>query len=150
MSIDSPIVLRPWEPRDREAVQQLLRLFAADAEVSSDDAPTYVAVQDTHVVGMVTLCVFRTLTGTKAYLDHLMVEPRSRRQGIGRALVEHAISRAHEAGAARIDLTAGDQKQAGRALYTSLGFRERDTRVFRLPLDAQPDRDESCGHTRGA
>jgi ribosomal protein S18 acetylase RimI-like enzyme len=132
---DGPsIVIRPWEPRDRETVERLLRVLSADAEVSSDDAPTYVAVQDGHVVGIVTLCFFRTLTGPKSYLDHLVVDPRMRRRGIGRALVEHAVSRARAAGAARIDLTAGDQKVAGRALYRSLGFRERDTRVFRLPL----------------
>jgi ribosomal protein S18 acetylase RimI-like enzyme len=132
---DGPsIVIRPWEPRDRETVERLLRVLSADAEVSSDDAPTYVAVQDGHVVGIVTLCFFRTLTGPKSYPDHLVVDPRMRRRGIGRALVEHAVSRARAAGAARIDLTAGDQKVAGRALYRSLGFRERDTRVFRLPL----------------
>ena len=115
-------------------MQRLLRLFAADAEVSSDDAPTYVAVHGTDVLGMVTLCFFRTLTGPKAYLDHLVVDPGARRQGVGRALVEHAITHARAAGAARIDLTAGDRKEAGRALYASLGFRERDTRVFRLQL----------------
>jgi ribosomal protein S18 acetylase RimI-like enzyme len=131
---DRPIVIRPWTPRDRDTVQQLLRLLSADAEVSSNDAHTYVAVQDRHIVGMMTLCVFRTLTGPKAYLDHLVVEPRLRRRGVGRALVEHAITQARASGAARVDLTAGDQKEAGRALYLSLGFRERDTRVFRLSL----------------
>jgi ribosomal protein S18 acetylase RimI-like enzyme len=131
---DPSIVIRPWEPRDRETVERLLRVLSADAEVSPDDAPTYVAVQDGHVVGIVTLCFFRTLTGPKAYLDHLVVDPRMRRRGIGRALVEHAVSRARAAGAARIDLTAGDQKVAARALYRSLGFRERETRVFRLSL----------------
>jgi len=131
---DRPVVIRPWEPRDRGTVQRLLRLFSVDAEVSCDDAPTYVAVQDGHVVGMVTLCVIRTLTGTKAYLDHLVVEPGMRRRGIGRVLVEHAVAQARAAGATRIDLTAGDQKQAARALYSSFGFRKRDTSVFRLLL----------------
>jgi ribosomal protein S18 acetylase RimI-like enzyme len=134
VAADPPVVIRHWEPRDRDTVQRLLRLFSVDAEVSCNDAPTYVAVQDRHVVGMVTLCVFQTLTGSKAYLDHLVVEPRMRRRGIGRALVEHAITRARAAGAARIDLTAGDQKYAGRALYLSIGFCERDTSVFRLLL----------------
>lgn len=128
------IDIRPWKPRDRDAVQRLLWLLSVEAEVSASDAPTYVAVQDSHVIGMVTLCVFRTLTGPKAYLDHLVVEPRLRRHGVGRALVQHAITQARAAGATRIDLTAGDQKEAGRALYLSLGFRERDTRVLRLSL----------------
>ena len=115
-------------------MQALLRLLSEDAEVTSDDAPAYVAVSGDQVVGMVTLCVYRTLTGTKAYLDHLVVAPAWRRQGIGRALVGHAVEQARAAGASRIDLTAGDRKQAGRALYERLGFRRRDTAVYRLPL----------------
>jgi GNAT superfamily N-acetyltransferase len=68
------------------------------------DAPTYVAQREATIVGMVTLCVFRTLTGTKAYLDHLVVAPEWRRRGIGRAL------------------------------YQSLGFQQRDTDIFRLHI----------------
>lgn len=130
----SSLSIRPWESRDREQVQALLRLLADDAEVRVDDAPTYVAEWDGRVVGMVTLCVFRTLTGPKAYLDHLVVDPDWRRRGIGRALMQHAIEAAAAAGASRVDLTANVRKEAGRALYESLGFRQRDTGSFRLRL----------------
>ena len=128
------LVIRPWNSGDRQAVECLLQLLSADAKLANEDAPTYVAVGAGRVVGMVTLCVFSTLTGTKAYLDHLVVAPDLRRRGIGRALVQHAITQARAAGASRIDLTASGRKHAGRALYEVTGFRERDTRVFRLPL----------------
>jgi ribosomal protein S18 acetylase RimI-like enzyme len=134
MAGDDGITIRVWEARDREHVQGLLHLLSHDAQVRADDAPTYVAESGDRLVGMVTLCVFPTLTGRKAYLDHLVVAPGWRRRGIGRALVRHAIERAEAAGASRIDLTAGDAKQPGRALYESLGFRERDTGSFRLQL----------------
>jgi ribosomal protein S18 acetylase RimI-like enzyme len=81
---------------------------------------------------MVTLCVFITLTGPKAYLDHLVVAPDWRRRGIGQALVEYAIEQARAAGASRIDLTANSEQQGGWALYRSLGFQERDNASFRL------------------
>jgi ribosomal protein S18 acetylase RimI-like enzyme len=93
------ISIRPWQARDREHVAGLLRLLSQDATVSSEDAPTYVAESAERVVGMVTLCVFPTLTGPKAYLDHLVVAPDRRRRGIGRALVRHAIEQAQAAGA---------------------------------------------------
>jgi ribosomal protein S18 acetylase RimI-like enzyme len=137
--------IRPWEGRDRDHVQALLNLLSKDALVRSEDAPTedaptYVAETDGRIVGMVTLCVFTTLTGPKTYLDHLVVAPDWRRRGIGRALVEFAIEQAAAAGASRIDLTANTEKQGGRALYQSLGFRERDTTVFRLNLTESYDK----------
>jgi ribosomal protein S18 acetylase RimI-like enzyme len=135
---DGGITIRAWEGRDREQVQALLNLLSADAVVSSEDAPAYVAESDGRLVGMVTLCVFKTLTGPKAYLDHLVVAPERRRRGIGKALVQHAIEQAAAAGASRIDLTANDEKAAGRALYRSLGFQRRDTGSFRLDLAAPP------------
>jgi ribosomal protein S18 acetylase RimI-like enzyme len=134
MAPGSEITVRGWEPRDRPAVQALLRLLAEDAEIRSEEAPVHVAEREGRVIGMVTLCVFSTLTGPKAYLDHLVVEPAWRRRGVGRALVCHAIDVAASAGASRIDLTAGSGKAAGRALYESLGFERRETGSFRLSL----------------
>lgn len=128
------ITIRPWEGCDRGHVQALLKLLSKDALVTAEDAPTYVAESEGLVVGTVTLCVFRTLTGPKAYLDHLVVAPNWRRRGIGRALVDYAVAQARAAGASRIDLTATNEKQAGRTLYRSLGFQERDTTSFRLIL----------------
>jgi ribosomal protein S18 acetylase RimI-like enzyme len=128
------LLIRPWVRADRDAVQALLRLLSDRATVAADDAPTYVALREGRVVGMVTVCIFRTLTGSKASFDHLVVAPTCRRQGIGRALVSHAIREARAAGASRVDLTAGEHKPEAHALYESLGFRRRDTGCFRLSL----------------
>lgn len=125
------ITIRPWQAPDRQAVQALLRFLSDDAEVTAGDAPVYVAERAGVVVGMVTLCLYTTLTGVKAYLDHLVVAPESRGMGIGRALVEYAIERASDAGASRVDLTARATKQAAHALYRSLGFEQRETLLLR-------------------
>ena len=100
----------------------------------ADDAPTHVAEVGDRVVGMVTVCVFTTLTGRKAFVDHLVVALDWRRRGVARLLMRHAIEVATAAGASRLDLTANDTKAAARTLYRSLGFTERETGSFRLRL----------------
>jgi len=132
--VGSSITIRLWGPRDRDAVQALLSLLSADAYVVALDAPAYVAEADGQVMGMVTVCMFTTLTGRKAFVDHLVVAPEARRRGVARLLMGHAIEVASSAGASRIDLTAGDSKAAARELYGSLGFAERETGSFRLRL----------------
>ena len=130
------ITIRPWQAPDRPAVQALLR-FLSEGEVTASDAPAYVAERGGVVVGMVTLCVYTTLTGVKAYLDHLVVAPDSRGIGIGRALVEYAIERARDADASRVDFTARATKQASHALYRSLGFEQRETLLLRRRIDPE-------------
>jgi ribosomal protein S18 acetylase RimI-like enzyme len=132
--VASQITIRPWGTRDHDAVQALLSLLAPEALVVAGDAPTYVAEADDQVVGMVTVCVFTTLTGKKAYLDHLVVARNWRRRGVARHLMRHAIDIAKIAGASRLDLTASVEKVAARTLYGSLGFQERETGSFRLPV----------------
>jgi ribosomal protein S18 acetylase RimI-like enzyme len=132
--VASQITIRPWAKQDRDAVQGLLSLLAPEALVVAGDAPTYVAEADGQVVGMVTVCVFTTLTGKKAYLDHLVVARNWRRRGVARHLMRHAMDIATTAGASRLDLTASNEKVAARTLYESLGFQERETGSFRLPL----------------
>ncbi|HWH95357.1 MAG TPA: GNAT family N-acetyltransferase [Baekduia sp.] len=138
------VTIRPWQARDRAAVQTLLRVLDEEADQVLDGAmdvtygaPAYVAERDGVVLGMVTLCVHTTLTGAKAYLDHLVVAPEARRSGIGRQLVQHAIERAREAGASRVDLTARASKRAAHALYRSLGFEVRETTNLRLRINPE-------------
>jgi ribosomal protein S18 acetylase RimI-like enzyme len=61
-----------------------------------------------------------------AYLEELYVVPDRRRRGIGRRLLEAAISAAREAGADHFELTTGESDREARALYESTGFTNRE------------------------
>jgi ribosomal protein S18 acetylase RimI-like enzyme len=72
---------------------------------------------------------FRPAIWTRAlecYLAELYVVPGRRRQGLGKALLEAAISNARDRGADHIDLGTSDSDVAARALYESLGFSNRE------------------------
>jgi ribosomal protein S18 acetylase RimI-like enzyme len=55
-------------------------------------------------------------------LDRLVVDPERSRLGVGRALAEHAISRARRAGVARVWLHTSPKLEESVELFGSLGF----------------------------
>src|SRR3954452_8380262 len=69
-----------------------------------------------------------TCYGSFAYLGLMAVDPAMQRRGIGQALVQALVIRAHELGSPRVLL---DASNAGAPLYARLGFVEDDrARVY--------------------
>jgi ribosomal protein S18 acetylase RimI-like enzyme len=58
-----------------------------------------------------------------AHLEDLFVSTAARGSGVGRELVEAALERARERGAARILLDTNESNEAALRLYMSVGFR---------------------------
>jgi ribosomal protein S18 acetylase RimI-like enzyme len=87
------------------------------------------------VVGMLTLALFRTPTGPRAWIEDVVVDQRARGRGLGEALTREAVRLATQNGTVRVDLTSAPRRVAANRLYEKLGFRERETRVFRLERD---------------
>ncbi len=63
--------------------------------------------------------------GLECYLAELYVTPARRGQGLGRALVEAALSEARARGADTMDIGVDEPDLAARRLYESLGFTNR-------------------------
>ena len=59
------------------------------------------------------------------WLEDLFVAEEARGSGLGKAMVEAAITRAAERGCRRIELDVDDDNAPARALYESLGFAEK-------------------------
>ena len=89
---------------------------------------------DGQVLGMLTLVLFRIPTGVRARIEDVVVDQDARRVGAGRALVDAAVAMAAEAGARTVDLTSRPSREAPHKLYTSMGFEERATTVYRLSV----------------
>lgn len=88
-----------------------------------------------HVVGTLSLVLFRIPTGIRAWIEDVVVDEGARRQGIGEALVNRAVELATAAGARTVDLTSRPDREAANRLYSRLGFQPRDTNVYRLKLE---------------
>jgi ribosomal protein S18 acetylase RimI-like enzyme len=64
-------------------------------------------------------------SGLECYLAELYVAPASRGRGLGRALMEAALSEARLRGADSMDIGVDEPDTAARRLYESLGFTNR-------------------------
>ena len=113
--------------------------FRCDAELEqivSSPAATLLLARDPdgQIIGSLTLVVFRTPTGARAWIEDVVVDEAARGQGAGAELIGEAIRLASESGARTLDLTSRPSREAANALYEKVGFRARVTNVYRHDL----------------
>lgn len=113
-------------PLDRAALTRLARSEASTVLLAWDDDET--------LVGTLTLVTFPTPTGLRAHIEDVVVAEAARGQGIGAALTEHALDLARQAGARTVDLTSRPARATANRLYQRLGFRRRDSNLYRYEL----------------
>jgi len=83
------------------------------------------------IVGTITLVLYLTPTGIHAQIEDLVVEKKSRRKGIGRALVKTVLRKAQMMKANHIDLSSRPFRKEANRLYYQLGFKKRHTNIYR-------------------
>ena len=92
------------------------------------------AEEDGYLYGSLTLVLFRIPTGLRAWIEDVVVDSEARGKGVGQALNEAALDRARAAGAATVDLTSRPSREAANRLYQRLGFKARETNIYRYEL----------------
>jgi ribosomal protein S18 acetylase RimI-like enzyme len=126
-----------------EAVQHLIHQLSSTAtapgasdfeEVVGSSATKLLVARggEGEVVGMLTLALYRIPSGKCAWIEDVVVDERARGHGTGEALTREALRLATEAGATTIDLTSRRDRQAANRLYRKLGFKRRDTNLYRF------------------
>jgi GNAT superfamily N-acetyltransferase len=97
------------------------------------DGRLLVAQRDGELVGSVTLYVdWRGAQAGSCAVRLLAVPPDQRGTGVGRALMEHCIARAREAGKDRVVLTTIQDMDSARDLYERMGF-QREPALDHMP-----------------
>lgn len=102
-----------------------------DDIVSSPATILLVARSNEAIVGSLTLVLFRIPTGMRAWVEDVVVDESARGQGVGEVLSREALRRAQTAGARTVDLTSRPSREAANRLYQRLGFKLRETNVYR-------------------
>ena len=98
---------------------------------NSECTRLYVAKEEDTIFGMLSLVVFSIPTGTKAWIEDVVVDEKARGKGVGKELMNHALNVAKELGAKSADLTSRPSREAANKLYQAIGFEGRETNVYR-------------------
>lgn len=121
-----PQLTSHFEPLHEEYLKQLL------AETNSH---LFIArSKDSSILGVLTLNIFTIPTSKKAYIEDVVVDNNSQGKGIGKSLLNAAISYAREQKVNQIELTSNPNRVAANKLYQKIGFEKRATNYYRLQL----------------
>ncbi len=101
-----------------------------ESYINDPDKGVFFAWLGDKVIGQIRL---RRFWNGYAYIDDISVEPDYRGEGIGRALIEHAIAWAKEKGFPGLMLETQDNNVAACRLYARCGFELRgfDTHLYK-------------------
>ncbi|HXL44123.1 MAG TPA: GNAT family N-acetyltransferase [Gaiellaceae bacterium] len=136
----------PNEPSDElvDAFRRLIPQLSASAaipdadevnEIVSSPATTVLAARTNEgIVGLLTLALFRAPSGLRAWIEDVVVDEAARGRGAGEALTREAVRLAGERGARTVDLTSRPSREAANRMYEKVGFRKRETNVYRYEL----------------
>ena len=103
--------------------------------IIADPAVTLLLARDgEEIVGTTTVIVYTTPFWIKARLDEVVVDEPARGKGVGAALVQASLDLAREKGVEVVELQSGVNRAEANRLYPRMGFKLRETNVYRIVL----------------
>lgn len=106
--------------------------------VASGGTTLLVARVHGQIVGSLSVVVFVIPTGTRAWIEDVVVDAAARGRGAGEALTRAAITFATQRGARTVDLSSRPSRQAANRLYQRVGMQPRETIVYRYATADHP------------
>ena len=139
-------IARAANPELLEALNRLIPQLSSSAEaltaealeaiVDSPSCTLFIARHEGHIVGTLTLVCFAIPTGTRAWIEDVVVDDAARGAGIGDALVAAALDHARLSRTRNVDLTSRSSRVAAHRLYEHAGFQIRETSVYRFSFES--------------
>ncbi|MBQ8888333.1 MAG: GNAT family N-acetyltransferase [Bacteroidaceae bacterium] len=102
--------------------------------LASENSHLFFLMHDGQVAGMLTVGIYYSPTGGKAWIEDVVVDERFRGQGLSKRLVAHAIDFVKEQQIPLLMLTSNPKRVAANKLYQAMGFERKETNVYRMKL----------------
>ena len=99
--------------------------------LASGTSPLFL-MKDEQIAGMLTVGIYHSPTGGKAWIEDVVVDESFRGQGLSKLLVAHAIEFTKSQGIPSLMLTSNPKRIAANRLYQAMGFGRKETNVYRM------------------
>lgn len=125
-----------------KAVQKFTKVFQQEINhltheyfeeiVASSNSRLFFLYENNDIAGMLTIGIYRTPTGSKAWIEDVVIDDVHRGKGFGKLIVQHAIEFVKLSKTDLLMLTSNPSRIAANKLYKSLGFEQKETNVYRM------------------
>lgn len=89
---------------------------------------------DSQIVAIALMATYEVISGHKGMIEDVVVNQNYRGQGIGKKLIMALLEKGKRLQLDEILLFSGHHRKPAIHLYTSLGFKLKDSGLYRLPL----------------
>ena len=139
------VELKDFIPAYTNAVQKLLEQLTnrpvkltettLKEIISQENTHLFFLLADQEIAGMLTVGIYHSPTGGKAWIEDVVMDEKYRGQGFSKQLVTDAVRFVKEQGIPLIMLTSNPTRIAANKLYQKLGFEQKQTNVYRMNLE---------------
>ena len=136
------IEINTYSPEYHEAMQRFLDQLTPEHMtlteemvkqlIASENSHLFFLMQDEQVAGMLTVGIYYSPTGGKAWIEDVVVDEAFRGQGLSKLLVAHAIQFVESKQIPLLMLTSNPTRVAANKLYQTMGFGRKQTNVYRM------------------
>ena len=138
----SIIEIKTYSQEYHEAMQSFLNQLTTSPMVltesmfhqllASENSHLFFIMKDEQIAGMLTVGIYYSPTGGKAWIEDVVVDETFRGQGLSKQLVAHAIEFVKSKQIPLLMLTSNPKRIAANKLYQAMGFERKETNVYRM------------------
>ena len=138
----SIIEIKTYSPEYHEAMQRFLNQLTTSPMVltesmfhqllASENSHLFFIMKDEQIAGMLTVGIYYSPTGGKAWIEDVVVDETFRGQGLSKLLVAHAIEFVKSQQIPLLMLTSNPKRIVANKLYQAMGFERKETNVYRM------------------
>ena len=136
------IEIQTYSPEYHEAIQRFRDQLTTNPMtlteemfkelLASSNSHLFFLLKDGQIAGMLTVGIYYSPNGGKAWIEDVVVDESFRGQGLSKLLVAHAIEFTKAKQVPSLMLTSNPKRIAANKLYQGMGFGRKETNVYRM------------------